>query len=39
MRESAEVDRARRAQQECEARHRPADSHEIYDRAVKEEEL
>jgi phage-related protein len=39
MRESVEVDRARRAQQECEARHRPADSHEIYDRAVKEEEL
>jgi hypothetical protein len=39
MRESSEVDRAHRVQQDCEVRHRPADSHEIYDRAVKEEEL
>jgi len=39
MRESAEVDRAHRAQQECELRHQPAQSHEIYDRAVKEEDL
>jgi hypothetical protein len=39
MRESTEVDRARKAQQQCEAGHHPADSHEIYDRTVKEEEL
>jgi hypothetical protein len=39
MRENAEVDRARKAQQECESKHRPADSHEVYDRIVKEEEL
>jgi hypothetical protein len=39
MRESAEVDRARKTQQQCEAEHRPADSHEIYDRIVKEEAL
>jgi hypothetical protein len=39
MRESAEVDRARRTQQECEERHSPAGSHQIYDRSVKEEEL
>lgn len=39
MRETAEVDRAHAAQQRCEAKHRPADSHQIYDRNVKEEEL
>ena len=39
LREIAEVDRARAAQQRCEAKHRPANSHEIYDRNVKEEEL
>jgi hypothetical protein len=39
MRESAEVDRARKTQQQCEGEHRPASSHEIYDRPVKEEEL
>jgi hypothetical protein len=39
MRENAEVDRAGMVQQQCEIEHRPAHSHEIYDRAVKEEEL
>jgi hypothetical protein len=39
MRESAEVDRAHRAQERCEAVHQPAGSHEIYDRVVKEDEL
>lgn len=39
MREGAEIQRARQAQEECEARHRAAEGHEIYDRAVKEEEL
>jgi hypothetical protein len=39
MRESAEVDRARKLQEQCEAGHRPADRHEIYDRTVKEDEL
>jgi hypothetical protein len=39
MRETAEVDRARKAQQQCEAGHHPADNHQIYDRAVKEDEL
>ncbi len=39
MRESAEVDRAHKAQQRCEEAHRPADSHEIYDRPIKEDEL
>ncbi|MFF7656653.1 type II toxin-antitoxin system RelE/ParE family toxin [Streptomyces sp. NPDC007983] len=39
MRETAEVDRAHTAQQHCEAKHRPAQNHEIYDRNVKEEEL
>ncbi|MFJ8347230.1 type II toxin-antitoxin system RelE/ParE family toxin [Streptomyces sp. NPDC094153] len=38
MQETAEVWRARRAQEECEARHQPAEDHEVYDRAVKEEE-
>jgi hypothetical protein len=39
MRENAEVDRASTVQQQCEIEHQPASSHEIYDRAVKEEEL
>ncbi|MBA6438857.1 type II toxin-antitoxin system RelE/ParE family toxin [Streptomyces sp. GMR22] len=39
MRETAEVDRAHAAQQQCETKHRPAENHEIYDRHVKEEEL
>ncbi|RSS33701.1 type II toxin-antitoxin system RelE/ParE family toxin [Streptomyces sp. WAC05858] len=39
MRETAEVDRAHVAQQQCETKHRPAENHEIYDRHVKEEEL
>jgi hypothetical protein len=39
MRETAEIDRARKTQQQCEAGHRPADCHEVYDRPVKEDEL
>jgi hypothetical protein len=39
MRESAEVDRARKLQEYCEVAHQPAECHEIYDRAVKEDEL
>jgi hypothetical protein len=39
MREGPEIQRAREAQEECRARHRPAGDHEIYDRLVKEEEL
>ncbi|GAB3177990.1 type II toxin-antitoxin system RelE/ParE family toxin [Streptomyces incanus] len=39
MREQAEVERAHQVQRECEARHRPADRHDVYDRTVKEEEL
>jgi hypothetical protein len=37
MRETAEVERARRAQAECEQLH--AAAHDVYDRTVKEEEL
>lgn len=39
MQETVEIQRARRVQAECEARHMPAEEHEVYDRAVKEEEL
>ncbi|MFJ6621662.1 type II toxin-antitoxin system RelE/ParE family toxin [Kitasatospora sp. NPDC091335] len=35
-RESDEVERARRAQKECEAEHAPADDHEVYDRDEEE---
>ncbi|WP_166028247.1 type II toxin-antitoxin system RelE/ParE family toxin [Streptomyces chilikensis] len=38
IQEAAEVWRARRAQEECEAGHQPAEDHEVYDRVVKEEE-
>jgi len=39
MQETAEVQRARQAQEECAAGHIPAAHHEVYDRAVTEEEL
>jgi hypothetical protein len=37
MRETAEIERARLAQADCEARHEPATEHCVYSRDIKEE--
>lgn len=37
MRETAELERARAAQETCETSHEPATAHEVYDRDIKEE--